>query len=174
MKSSFTLVLTLTALAILATVFAAHSVFGANAPSIAINTEHATPREIEETTQKALARDYATAWQAMSEALDQNRADVLSANFLGTAGDKLTATIQEQTKAGLHQHITDQGHSVEAVFYSPEGSAIELHDTAHLQIDVMDGSRVVHTENATVHYVALLTAAENSWKVRVLEAVPGF
>ncbi len=174
MKSGFIAALTLAALAILAIAFAAHSVFAASAPSIVINTEHATPREIEETTQKALARDYATAWQTMTEALDQNRADLLSANFLGTAGDKLTATIQEQTKAGLHQHITDQGHTVDAVFYSPEGSAIELHDTAHLQIDVMDGSKVVHTENATVHYVALLTAAENSWKVRVLEGVPGF
>ena len=174
MKSGFIAALTLAALAILAIAFAAHSVFAASAPSIVINTEHATPREIEETTQKALARDYATAWQTMTEALDQNRADLLSANFIGTAGDKLTATIQEQTKAGLHQHITDQGHTVDAVFYSPEGSAIELHDIAHLQIDVMDGSKVIHTENATVHYVALLTAAENSWKVRVLEGVPGF
>lgn len=174
MRSGFIAVLTLTALAILAIAFAAHSVFAASAPSISINTQQAAPREIEDTTQKALARDYATAWQAMREALDQNRADLLGANFIGTAGDKLTATIQEQTKAGLHQHITDQGHSVDAVFYSPEGSAIELHDTAHLQIDVMDGSKVVHSENATVHYVALLTAAENSWKVRVLEAVPGF
>ena len=174
MRSGFIAALTLAALAILAIAFAAHSVFAASAPSIAINTEHAAPREIEDTTQKALARDYATAWQTMTEALDQNRADVLSANFIGTAGDKLTATIQEQAKSGLHQHITDQGHSVEAVFYSPEGSAIELHDTAHLQIDVMDGSKVVHTENATVRYVALLTAAENSWKVRVLEAVPSF
>ena len=110
----------------------------------------------------------------MTEALDQNRADLLSANFIGTANDKLTATIQQQTKAGLHQHIMDKGHKVEAVFYSPEGSAMELHDTARLQIDVMDGGKVVHSENATVHYVALLTAAENSWKVRVLEAVPGF
>ena len=174
MKSGFIAALTLAALAILAIAFAAHSVFAASAPSIAINTEHATPREIEETTQKALARDYAAAWQTMTEALDQNRADLLSANFIGTADDKLTATIQEQTKAGLHQHITDQGHTVDAVFYSPEGSAIELHDIAHLQIDVMDGSKVIHTENATVHYVALLTAAENSWKVRVLEGVPGF
>ncbi len=174
MRSGFIAALTLAALAILAIAFAARSVFAASAPSIAINTEHAAPREIEDTTQRALSRDYATAWQTMTEALDQNRADLLSANFIGTADDKLTATIQQQTKAGLHQHITDQGHSVEAVFYSPEGSAIELHDTARLQIDVMDGGKVVHTENATVHYVALLTAAENSWKVRVLEAVPGF
>jgi len=150
------------------------SVFAASAPSIAISTEHAAPREIEETTQKALTRDYATAWQAMSQALDQNRADLLGLNFVGTASDKLSATIQQQSKAGMHQHITDQGHTVDAVFYSPEGSAVELHDTAHLQIDVMDGSKIVHSENATIHYVALLTAAENSWKIRVLEAVPGF
>jgi hypothetical protein len=175
-KSVFPVVLTLAALAALALVLPMpdHSVLAASEPSIAINVEHAGPREIEETTQRALARDYATAWQAMTEALDQNRADLLGASFIGTADDKLTATIQEQVKAGLHQHITDQGHTVDAIFYSPEGSAIELHDTAHLQIDVMDGGKVVHSENATVHYVALLTAAENSWKVRVLEAVPAF
>jgi len=146
----------------------------ASAPAIAINIDHAAPREVEETTQKALARDYATAWQAMTEALDQNRVDLLSSNFIGTANEKLSATIQQQTKAGLHQHITDQGHTVDAVFYSPEGSAIELHDTAHLQIDVMEGGKVIHSEDASVHYVALLTAAENSWKIRVLEAVPAF
>jgi len=175
MKSVFPAVVALAALAVVVLVFRTpQRVLAASTASIAINVEHAAPREIEETTQKALGRDYVTAWQTMTEALEQNRADLLSGNFIGTAGDKLTATIREQAKAGLHQHITDRGHVVDAVFYSPEGSAIELHDTAQLQIDVMDGSRVVHTENATVHYVALLTAAENSWKVRVLEAVPGF
>jgi hypothetical protein len=38
----------------------------------------------------------------------------------------------------------------------------------------MDGGNVIHSEDATLHYVVLLTAAENSWKVRVLEAVPAF
>ena len=61
-----------------------------------------------------------------------------------------------------------------AIFYSPEGSAIELQDTAQLQIQVLDGDKVLHSEDVSVHYVALLTAAENSWKVRVLEAVPQF
>ncbi len=51
---------------------------------------------------------------------------------------------------------------------------MELHDTAQISSQVMDGSKVIHAENATVHYVALLTAAENSWKVRMLEAVPQF
>ena len=51
---------------------------------------------------------------------------------------------------------------------------MELHDTAQVQLELMDGSKVVHSEDATIHYVVLLTAAENSWKVRVLEAVPSF
>ncbi len=110
----------------------------------------------------------------MAEALDQNRPDVLDLNFTGTANDKLTATIAEQRKSGLHQRIVDKGHTVDAVFYSPEGSAMELHDTAQVQLQLMDGDKVIHSEEATLHYVVLLTAAENSWKVRVLEAVPGF
>jgi hypothetical protein len=150
------------------------SVLAAGAPSIALNVAGAAPRQVEDTTQKAVARDYATAWEAMADALAQNRADLLSANFIGTANEKLAATIQQQKKAGLHQQIVDRGHVVEAVFYSTEGSAIELHDTAHLELQLLDGSKVIHSEDATVHYVALLTAAENSWKVRVLEAVPAF
>jgi hypothetical protein len=150
------------------------TVMAANLPVINLNVDNATPRRVEDTTQKAVARDYAAAWQAMSEALDQNRAALLGAAFTGTASDRLTATVNEQRQEGLHQRFTDKGHNVEVVFYSPEGSAIELHDTAQLQIELMDGSKVVHSEDATVHYVVLLTAAENSWKVRALEAVPSF
>lgn len=146
--------------------------WAASLPAVSLTVEHAAPRQMEETTEKAVARDYAAAWQAMAEALEENRADLLSANFVGTANNKLTATIHEQSRAGLRQHIVDQGHTVDAVLYSPEGSAIELHDTAHLQLQIMDGTKVVHSENVTLHYVALLTAAENSWKVRVLQAVP--
>jgi len=149
-------------------------VLAASAPAVSLNTANAGPRALEDTTEKAVARDYATAWQAMAEALDQNRADLLSGNFIGAAKDKLTATIEEQQKSGLHQRILDQGHQVDLVFYSPEGSAIEVHDRARLQLQLLDGSKVIHSEDATVHYVALLTAAENAWKVRVLQAVPSF
>jgi len=142
--------------------------------SISVNVQNAGPRKVEDTTQRSVARDYAAAWTAMVQALDQNRTDVLGANFTGTANDKLTASVTEQRKSGLHQRIVDRGHNVQAVFCSPEGSAMELHDTAQVQLQLMDGSKVVHTEDATLHYVVLLTAAENSWKVRVLEAVPSF
>jgi hypothetical protein len=59
---------------------------------------------------------------------------------------------------------------VQVVFYSVEGSAMELRDTAQVEIQLLDGSKVVHSEQATVNYVALLTPTENSWKVRMLEA----
>jgi len=150
------------------------AVRAASTPSVSLNVANAGPRQVEDTTQRSVARDYAAAWQAMADALDQNRADLLATNFIGTADEKLTAGINDQQKTGLHQHIVDKGHRVDVVFYSPEGSAMELHDTVQLELQVMDGSKVIHSEDATVHYVALLTAAENSWKVRVLEAVPAF
>lgn len=176
MKAVSRFVVILSALALAAFIMPkkGDSVLAASLPSVSLNIANAAPRQVEDTTERAVARDYATAWQAMAQALDQNRAALLGANFIGDAADKLGATIAEQSKAGLHQRIVDQGHTVDAIFYSPEGSAIELHDTAHLQMQLLDGSRVIHSQDATVHYVALLTAAENSWKVRVLEAVPGF
>jgi hypothetical protein len=108
----------------------------------------------------------------MAEALDKNRADLLGANFVGTAAERLVQTVSQQQKSGLHQRIVDKGHIVQAVFYSPEGSAIELRDAARLQIELLDGDKVVYSQETTVHYVALMTAAENSWKVRILQAVP--
>jgi hypothetical protein len=49
-----------------------------------------------------------------------------------------------------------------------------VHDTAQLEIQQLEGSNVVHSEQVTLHYLALLTPAENSWKVRVLQTVPAF
>ncbi|MFZ0708182.1 MAG: hypothetical protein WAM71_21460 [Candidatus Korobacteraceae bacterium] len=148
------------------------TVLAANAPAVTLDIQNASPRQIEDATEKAVARDYAAAWQAMADALDQNRLDLLSANFIGTADDKLTETIQQQKKAGLHRRYVDRGHKVQATFYSSEGSAMELHDTAQLQIQLLDGDKVVASQEVTAHYVVLMTAAENSWKVRVLQEVP--
>ncbi len=150
------------------------SVLAGSTPAISLNVEIAAPRKVEDTTRMALARDYAAAWESMVEALEQNRADLLNANFVGIAKQKLTATIDAQRRSNLHQHFVDKGHKVELVFYSPEGSAIELHDTARLELQLLDGDKVVHSADATVHYVVLLTAAENAWNVRLLDAVPGF
>ena len=153
------------------------SVLAGSTPAVSLNVENATPRKVEDTTRMALARDYAAAWESMAEALDQNRADLLNANFTGIAKQKLTATIDAQLRSNLHQRFLDKGHKVNLVFYSPEGSAIELHDTAHLELQLLDGNKgnkVVHSEDATVDYVVLLTAAENAWNVRLMDAVPAF
>lgn len=164
-------------LASLALMFAGRnltSVLAASLPSVALNAANAAPRTVEDSTRSAVERDYAAAWRAMADALGQNRTDLLNANFIGSANDLLTATIKQQRQSGLHQQLVDKGHTVDVVFYSPEGSAMELHDTVRLERQLLDGSKVVHSEDATAHYVVLLTAAENSWNVRVMEEVPSF
>jgi hypothetical protein len=148
------------------------AVLAASAPAVTVDIQNSMPRQVEDATQKAVARDYAAAWQSMAEALDQNRPDLLGGSFIGTAGDKLTETIQQQKKAGLHRRYVDRGHKVQAMFYSSEGSAMELHDTAQLQIQLLDGDKVVASQDVTAQYVVLMTAAENSWKVRLLQQVP--
>jgi beta-galactosidase/beta-glucuronidase len=174
MKSVLRFCLTFLAVSCLAVFLPKASLHADTQPLVSLNVQNAGPRKVEDTTERSVVRDYGAAWKAMRQALDQNRTDVLNLNFTGTASDKLIATISSQRKSGLHQRIVDKGHNVEATFYSPEGSAMELHDTAQVQLQLMDGSKVIHSEDATLHYVVLLTAAENSWKVRVLEAVPGF
>ena len=168
---------TLSAIFVLAVAgyFSGHApstVLAAAAPAVTLDIQNVAPRQIEDATEKAVARDYAAAWLAMADALDQNRPDLLNANFIGTADDKLTETIQQQKKAGLHRRYVDRGHKMQAMFYSSEGSAMELHDTAQLQVQLLDGDRVVASQDLTAHYVVLMTAAENSWKVRVLQQVP--
>jgi hypothetical protein len=148
------------------------TVLAANGPSVTLDIQNASPRQVEDATEKAVARDYAAAWQAMADALDQNRPDLLSANFIGTSNDKLAETIKQQKRAGLHRRYVDRGHKVQATFYSSEGSAMELHDTAQLQVQLLDGDKVVASQDVTAHYVVLMTAAENSWKVRVIQEVP--
>jgi hypothetical protein len=150
------------------------AVAAGSVPPLQLNVSQAGPRQVEDSTRQAVTRDYAAAWKALASALEKNRTDLLSANFVGTASEKLSDSVSQQRKSGLHQRWTDNGHQADVMFYSPEGSAMELRDTVQLHIELMDGDRVVHSEEATIHYLVLLTAAENSWKVRVLEAVPAF
>src|SRR3954451_4536547 len=144
-----------------------------NGGKMSLDVSKAEPRQVEEATQQAIVRDYGKAWQNMATALEENRADLLAASFTGFAKDKLTQAIDEQKKNGLKRKYIDRGHKLQVVFYSVEGSAMELRDTAQVEIQLMDGSKVVHSEQATVNYVALLTPTENSWKVRMLEAEGG-
>jgi hypothetical protein len=119
-----------------------------------------------------VARDYAAAWKSFSQALEQNRADLLNANFVGVAREKIGQVIADQQKNGLRSRYIDRGHNAQVIFYSVDGSSMQIRDTAQFEIQLLDGEKVVSSETATINYVALLTPAENSWRVRVLEAVP--
>ncbi|MBV8207967.1 MAG: hypothetical protein JO041_14360 [Acidobacteria bacterium] len=142
---------------------------GASAPAIALDVSQAAPRQVEDSTVRAITRDYGRAWQALAAALGQNRADLLPEGFVGVARQKLSERIAEQQRSGLVTRVIDHGHRLQAVFYSPEGSAMELRDTARYEIQLVDGGSVVSTETVTASYAVLMTVTDDRWKVRVLQ-----
>lgn len=138
-------------------------------PLVELNVDQAVPREVNDTVQQAVARDYSAAWQTLAVALADNNAAALNDNFVGFAQDKLTQRIKDQQQAGLRTRIVDRGHKVAAVFFSTEGATIELEDTVHLETQILDADTVLHSERAQLHYWVVMTGAEDRWKVRVME-----
>jgi hypothetical protein len=142
--------------------------------AVAMDTSQAQPRHVEDTTMASVQRDYGHAWHAMASALKENKAGLLASDFVGLAKAQLSQAIAEQNKSGLKRRYIDHGHQVRVVFYSPDGSAMQLQDTVRLEIQWLDGDKVVYSDQGTFHFLALMTPAENSWKVRLLESVSGF
>jgi hypothetical protein len=141
--------------------------------SVALDGSKSQPRRLEETTMISVQRDYSHAWRSMAAALEENKLDLLDQDFVGVAKDKLTQSITQQRALGLKRRYIDHGHQLEVIFYSVDGSAMEVQDTARLEIQELDGDKLVHSEQGTFHFLAVLTPAENSWKVRLLESVSG-
>ncbi len=131
----------------------------------------AAPRAVEETTARAIQRDYNHAWKSLVSALEENRAGLLDEDFTGGAREHWQAAIQAQQKNGLSRRIVDHGHRLRVTFYSLDGSALEAVDTAELEIEYRDGGKLLSSEHIQAHYLVLLTPAENSWKVRNLQEV---
>lgn len=149
------------------------TVQAADLPHVNLNVDAAGPRQVEDTTEKAVARDYAKAWNSMMTALSENRSEVLDPDFVGVALDNLRERVSQQQQSGLHTRYIDRGHNLQAIFYSAEGSAIQLRDTAQFEVQFLDGDKVIHQEQRTENYTVVMTAAENRWKVRVLQAAIG-
>ena len=141
-------------------------------PSVQLNVNQATPREVDDVVQQVIARDYAAAWQALASALNNNNPAGLNDNFVGFAQEKLSRRIHDQQQAGLQTRIIDRGHKVDAIFYSTDGAAIELRDTATLETEILEGGTVIHSDQSQVHFYVVMTGAEDRWKVRVLESQP--
>ncbi len=141
-------------------------------PSITLDAANAGPRELEEQTQRSIVRDYGRAWNTLESALEHDDAEALPQYFVGIAKDKFAQAVAEQQKTGVRVRYQVRSHALQVLFYSPEGSAIEARDVAQLEMEVLDGGKVVHRESLTQQYLVLFTPAEDRWKVRLLEPVP--
>jgi hypothetical protein len=131
------------------------------------------PRALESLTGQGIVRDYRLAWTKMARALESNNPDLLDGSFVGEAKHWLRQTITNQ-HSGLSQRYLEQNHKLEAVFYAPEGDALELHDTVQFRLQLLDAGKLVSYEPMVVHYVVLMTPSADRWTVRQLQAVPEF
>ena len=143
-------------------------------PQVQFDTSKAGPRSVEPDTEKSVLRDYRFAWASMTRALSSNSDDPLNGPFVGDAKKWLSETVSSQRTSGLTSLYTNQNHRVEAVFYSPEGDLMELHDTVEFHIQVMDGGKSVSDQDVVRHYIVLMTPGADRWVVRQLQAVPQF
>ena len=142
---------------------------GNSLPSVKLDADNLGPRSIEDLTSKSVPRDYANAWQTMAQALAQNRVDLLNGYFTGFAKEKLTQRIEDQTKAGIRTRYTDHGHNLTGLFYSPAGDAMQLRDEAKLDIQILNGDKVIDKEQVNLHYQILMTPGADRWLVRDLQ-----
>jgi hypothetical protein len=124
---------------ILCALFSAISHFGVAQATVLVEPVYLQgSRPLLVQTEKAAIRDYLQSRQSFRDALDQNRADLLDPEFVGTAKDKIRGTIQRQAALGIHTRYRDRSHDVQIVFYSPEGLSIELTDKGEYDMELLD------------------------------------
>lgn len=130
-------------------------------------------RPVEPTTGKAVVQDYLQSWQSMRTALDQNQAQALDPDFVGTALTKLAQTVDQQAAMGIHARYRDESHHLQIVFYSPNGLSIQLVDNVTYNEEVFDHKgQALASHQVHARYLVVLTPAANRWQVRILQASP--
>jgi hypothetical protein len=142
------------------------------APNVTLAVDSMGPREIEDLTRQKIVRDYSAAWKTLALALEHNRADLLNDYFAGSAKAEFVQAISEQKSTGIHRRYEDRGHKVDGLFYSPDGGVMQLRDTAQYDLQIFDGTRLIHDQPTTVTYIVLMTPAADRWMVRLLQAAP--
>jgi hypothetical protein len=158
---------------VIGTVFALTFSLRADQPTVRLEpTNLQGPRVLNDQTKAAVVRDYLQAWQSARAALEQNRADLLNRDFVGTAKDKLTDTIHDQVTMGISTRYLDQSHDLQIVFYSPEGLSVQLVDNVEYEIQVADHGKNQATQKMRARYVVVMTPAEVRWRVRIFQGGP--
>jgi hypothetical protein len=148
--------------------------FAADSPQVTLDTSKTAPRAVEPLTERSVLRDYKFAWTNLAGALESNSPYLLNGLFVGEASSLLNDEVANQQRSGLTSRYLNQNHKLEAVFYAPEGDVIELHDTAEYDLEILDGTKTIHTEHAVVHYIVLMTPGADRWVIRQLQSVPQF
>jgi hypothetical protein len=128
------------------------------------------PRILADQTATAVVKNYIESWQSLKAALEENRSELLDRDFVGTAKQKLTDTIQQQAKLGMRTTYQDRSHDIQIVFYSPEGLSVELIDNVEYDVQISDKDKVIATQPVHARYVVVMTPTEVRWRVRVLQA----
>jgi len=141
-------------------------------PHVEFNADNIAPREIEDLTSQSVPRDYSFAWQTMAQALDENRPALLDGYFTGVAKQDLKDRVNAQLKSGLRTRYQDRGHKLEAIFYAPAGDAMELRDHAQVDVQILDGGKVIYEEPLSVEYIVLMTPGADRWLVRQIQGLP--
>jgi hypothetical protein len=142
-------------------------------PHVQLNTDNIGPRPIEDLTSKSVPRDYALAWQTLAQALYGNRTGLLDGYFTGLAKQEFTQRINSQIKSGLQTRYTDRGHKLEALFYSPAGDVMELRDHAQMDMQILDGGKVIYDQPVNTEFTVLMTPGADRWLVRQIQATNG-
>jgi hypothetical protein len=146
------------------------SAYAADEPSVHVQQPHLQgPRELQETTARAVVQNYLDSWQSMRKALDQNRPDLLDRDFVGSAREKLAATIKQQAAAGVRTTYRDRSHDVQILFYSPEGLSIQLADDVEYDVQLSSGAKSLGTQQVKTRYIVVLTPSEVRWRVRIFQ-----
>lgn len=127
---------------------------------------------LREQTASAAIRNYLQAWESFHSAFEQNRVDLLDRDFIGTAKDKLTDTIEQQKTLGIRTSYQDRVHDIQIVFSSPEGLSLELIDSVEYDVQIIDHDKPGSLQHVKTRYVVILTPTETKWRVRVFQAFP--
>jgi hypothetical protein len=130
------------------------------------------PRQLQDQTAIAVVRDYLESWQSLAAALQQNRADLLDQDFVGTAKDKLTDTLHQQAALGIHTRYQDRAHNIRIIFYSSDGLSVQLVDNVEYDEKVVDNQKVLTNQRTHARYTVVMTPAETRWRVRIFQAEP--
>ena len=142
-------------------------------PRVQLHADNVGPRQIEDLTSKSVPRDYALAWQTMEQALKENRTDLLDGYFTGFEKEELTERIKSQVRSSLETRYTDRGHRLDAIFYAPAGYAIVLRDHAQLDVEILDGGKIIYQEPVNLNCIVVMTPGADRWLMRQMQAVGG-